>query len=62
VKKQLWGGEFWTRGYYVGSVGEHGDKQVVIQRYVKNQGRKPEEYQKIHEWKQLELFPYQDKA
>jgi REP element-mobilizing transposase RayT len=40
VKKELWGGEFWTRGYYVGSVGEHGDEQV-IQRYVKNQGRKP---------------------
>jgi REP element-mobilizing transposase RayT len=61
VKKQLWGGEFWTRGCYVGSVGEHGDEQV-IQRYIKNQGRKPEEYQKIHEGKQLELFPYQNKA
>jgi REP element-mobilizing transposase RayT len=58
AKKMLWGGEFWTRGYYVGSVGEQGDEQV-IQRYVKNQGRKPEEYQKIHEGKQLELFPYQ---
>ena len=21
VKKQLWGGEFWTDGYYVGTVG-----------------------------------------
>ncbi|MDR2176807.1 MAG: IS200/IS605 family transposase [Treponema sp.] len=35
VKKMLWGGEFWTRVYYVGNVGEHGDEQV-IQRYVKN--------------------------
>jgi REP element-mobilizing transposase RayT len=61
VKKMLWGGEFWTRGYYVGSVGEHGDEQV-IQRYVKNQGRKPEEYQKIYEGNQLELFPYQNKS
>jgi REP element-mobilizing transposase RayT len=61
VKEPLWGGEFRTRGYYVGSVGEHGDEQV-IHRYVKNQGRKPEEYQKIHEGKQLELFPYQNKA
>jgi REP element-mobilizing transposase RayT len=25
VKKDLWGGEFWTRGYYVGTVGEHGE-------------------------------------
>jgi putative transposase len=61
VKKQLWGGEFWTRGYYEGSVGEHGDEQGK-QRYVKNQGRKPEEYQKIHEGKRLELFSYPDKA
>ncbi|WP_411042728.1 IS200/IS605 family transposase [Treponema sp. TIM-1] len=61
VKKMLWGGELWTRGYYVGSVGEYGDEQV-IQRYVKNQGRKPEEYQKIYEGKPLELFPYQNKA
>ena len=42
VKKALWGGEFWTRGYYVGSEGEHGDEQVIT-RYVRNQGRKPEE-------------------
>ena len=55
VKKALWGGEFWTRGYYIGTVGEHGDEQVIT-RYVKNQGRKPEEYEKIHENKQLELF------
>ena len=55
VKKALWGGEFWTRGYYVGTVGEHGDEQVIT-RYVKNQGRNPEEYEKIHENRQLELF------
>jgi REP element-mobilizing transposase RayT len=61
VKKMLWGGEFWTRGYYVGTVGEHGNEQV-IQKYVKNQGRDPEDYQKIHEGKQFELFPYQNKA
>jgi REP element-mobilizing transposase RayT len=60
VKKQLWGGEFWTRGYYVGTVGEHGDEQV-IQEYVKKQGRNPAEYEKLHEGKQLELFPYQNK-
>jgi REP element-mobilizing transposase RayT len=55
VKKDLWGGEFWTRGYYVGTVGEHGDEEI-ISRYVKNQGRNPEEYKKIYENKQLELF------
>jgi REP element-mobilizing transposase RayT len=55
VKKSLWGGEFWTRGYYVGTVGEHGDEQVIT-KYVKNQGRNPDEYEKIHESRQLELF------
>jgi REP element-mobilizing transposase RayT len=55
VKKVLWGGEFWTKGYYIGTVGEHGDEQVIT-NYVKNQGRNPEEYTKIYENKQLELF------
>ncbi|MDR1147239.1 MAG: IS200/IS605 family transposase, partial [Spirochaetaceae bacterium] len=55
VKKALWGGEFWTRGYYIGTVGEHGDEETIA-RYVRNQGRKPEEYEKIYENKQLELF------
>ena len=55
VKEALWGGEFWTRGYYIGTVGEHGDEEV-IGRYVRNQGRKAEEYEKIYEDKQLGLF------
>ena len=59
--KMLWGGEFRTRGYYVGRVGEHGD-EVIIQKHVRDQGRSPDEYQKTHEGKQLELFPYQNKA
>jgi putative transposase len=39
VKKDLWGGEFWTDGYYVSTVGEHANWSVV-ERYVKNQGGK----------------------
>ncbi|MDR0556519.1 MAG: IS200/IS605 family transposase [Treponema sp.] len=61
VKKMLWGGEFWTRGYYMGTVGEHGGEEV-IKRYVRNQGRKIDERQKTHEGKRLELFPYQNKT
>jgi putative transposase len=38
LKKTLWGGEFWSDGYYVSSVGERGDWRVVEQ-YVKNQGK-----------------------
>jgi len=56
VKKALWGGEFWTRGYYVGTVGEHGN-ETAIQKYVRNQGRSSDEYEKIHVGRQLELFP-----
>ena len=55
VKKALWGGEFWTRGYYIGTVGDHGDEETIA-RYVRNQGRKPEEYETIYENNQLELF------
>ena len=29
VKKQLWGGEFWTDGYYVSTVGQHGTEEVI---------------------------------
>jgi putative transposase len=29
VKKQLWGGEFWTDGYYVGTVGQHATEDVI---------------------------------
>ncbi len=39
IKKDLWGGEFWSDGYYVATVGERGDWEVV-KRYVKNQGSK----------------------
>jgi putative transposase len=37
VKKYLWGGEFWPDGYYVATVGERGNWEVV-KKYVKNQG------------------------
>ena len=52
VKKQLWGGEFWTNGYFSGTVGRHGDENT-IRNYVKEQGQ---EYQKLQEDKQLSLF------
>ena len=48
VKKELWGGEFWTDGYYFATVSGKGDKRV-IERYIENQGRK-------EDVKQLRLF------
>lgn len=55
VKQNLWGGEFWTSGYYVGSVGKYGNEETIME-YVKNQGRDPKEYEKLYESKQLALF------
>jgi REP element-mobilizing transposase RayT len=37
VKKQLWGGQLWSDGYFVTTVGKHGDENR-IRNYVKNQG------------------------
>ena len=38
VKKELWGGEFWTDGYYVGTVGERANWDTVEQ-YIQRQGQ-----------------------
>ena len=46
IKKQLWGGEFWTDGYYIGTVGPHGG-EAQIRQYVAKQGR-TKEYTKLH--------------
>ena len=47
VKKVLWGGNLWTSGYYVNTVGQYGNEEV-IQKYIQNQG-KDIEYTKLHE-------------
>jgi REP element-mobilizing transposase RayT len=52
VKEKLWGGEFWTDGYYASTVGKHGNENTISD-YVKEQGRK---YQKLYEDRQLSLF------
>jgi len=54
VKKELWGGELWTDGYYVSTVGQKGNEET-IRKYVQEQG-KAEEYQKIYSDDQLKLF------
>lgn len=36
VKQLLWGGEFWSKGYFIATVGSHGD-EAMIREYVKNQ-------------------------
>ena len=48
IKKQLWGGEFWSDGGYIGTVGD-GTTSDVIKNYVQNQGNKEgkEAYQQM---------------
>jgi len=48
IKEELYGGEFWSDGGYVATVGE-GVNADVIREYTKKQGRKAE---------QLKLFEF----
>ena len=48
IKKALWGGEFWTDGYYFATVSGRGDKKL-IEKYIEGQG-------KAEDIKQLRLF------
>lgn len=52
VKQTLWGGEFWSDGYFASTVSKHGDEGMIA-KYVKNQGNK---YLKLHRNEQLTLF------
>ena len=54
VRKELWGGEFWTDGYYVGTIGEHANWDTVEQ-YVRNQSH---DKVKPLELRQLKLFDH----
>ena len=50
VKDELWGGEFWTDGYYIATISGKGNK-AVIEKYIKNQGREKD-------IEQLKLFEF----
>ena len=53
VKKQLWGGEFWSDGYFISTVGQH-STESVIKEYIRKQGAESE-YEQLYE-EQLNLF------
>ena len=38
LRKDLWGGEFWSDGYYIATVSQRGNWETV-KRYVENQGK-----------------------
>jgi putative transposase len=52
VRKELWGGEFWADGYYVGTIGEHANWDAV-EKYVRNQSHDKENPLDL---RQLKLF------
>ncbi len=54
VKKQLWGGEFWSDGYFVNTVSKFGDENSIA-KYVREQGIE-DEYTVLHKSEQLALF------
>jgi len=37
VRKKLWDGDFWSDGFFVSTVGKHGNEDV-ISNYVKGAG------------------------
>ena len=53
MKEKLWGGEFWSDGYFMSTVGQHGNEET-IKAYVKNQGSDLK-YKEVHR-EQLRLF------
>ena len=58
VKKSLWGGSFWTSGFFINTVGQYGS-EGTIRRYIKEQGIE-QEYALLHaqqiDPEQLSLF------
>ena len=46
IKQELWGGEFWSDGYYVATVGERGDWSQV-EKYIQKQGKPKEDLKQI---------------
>ena len=54
LRQILWGGQLWTKGYYMNTVGRTGSENAV-RRYVQSQGRATQ-YHKLHsEQLRLEL-------
>jgi putative transposase len=56
VKNQLWGGNFWTSGYYINTVGQYANEDI-IQKYIQNQGEEKNVYKFFYKDRlQLNLF------
>lgn len=47
VKQKLWGGNFWTAGYYINTVGQYANEDVIM-KYIQNQGETKSNYKMLH--------------
>ena len=54
-KKELWGGEFWSDGKYIGTVGE-ATSEKTIRNYIRNQS--PDKKTVENRMRQLKLFGF----
>ena len=53
IRKELWGGEFWSDGGYIGTVGE-GVTAEIIRDYIEKQGTTEEK----EGYKQMNLLEF----
>ena len=51
IRESLWGGEFWSDGGYIGTVGE-GTTEEIVKKYIQEQGSPTEKAM----YRQLALF------
>ncbi len=55
IKQKLWGGEFWSKGYFVSTVGKYGG-ETTVEKYVRNQGKKYDGYKVMYSVEQLSII------
>jgi len=53
LKKVLWGSQFWSKSYFMSTVGKHGDEEK-LRKYVQNQNN-VKDYECLHQ-SQLKLL------
>jgi len=49
LKEELWGGSFWSSGYYVGTVGERAN-WAIVEKYVLEQGKRKKDLRQLTLW------------
>lgn len=57
IRQVLWGGKFWTSGFYMNTVGKSGNEEV-IRKYVQRQGMAYKQLHRQEPEEQMSLFSY----